>query len=197
MSNPRHSIQVDHSERESLLLELLRQSEDFDVRLARLRVGDYLINDQVLIERKTIADFAASLVDGRLFPQAARLARDGRRSLVLTEGPPATSMPDIHPNAVQGALAPYLQTCAEGQQQVVLDLTGLEYISSAGLRVLMLAAKQSKGQKGTLLLTGLQPLVKEILEISKFTTVLAILPSLRDALAKASPAALAAFEKAA
>ena len=49
----------------------------------------------------------------------------------------------------------------------------------------------------TLLLTGLQPLVKEILEISKFTTVLTILPSLRDALAKASPAALAAFEKAA
>ena len=81
MSNARHSIQVDHPERESLLLELLRQSEDFDVRLARLRVGDYLINDQVLIERKTIVDFAASLVDGRLFPQAARLARDGRRSL--------------------------------------------------------------------------------------------------------------------
>jgi len=100
-------------------------------------------------------------------------------------------------DAFQGALAAYLQTCAEGQQQVILDLSGLEYISSAGLRVLMLAAKQSKAQKGTLLLTGLQPLVKEILEISKFTTVLTILPSLRDALAKASPAALAAFEKAA
>jgi len=100
-------------------------------------------------------------------------------------------------DAFQGTLAPYLQTCAEGQQQVILDLGGLEYISSAGLRVLMLAAKQSKAQKGILLLTGLQPLVKEILEISKFTTVLTILPSLRDALAKASPAALAAFEKAA
>jgi anti-anti-sigma factor len=100
-------------------------------------------------------------------------------------------------DAFQGALAPHLQTCAEGQQQVILDLTGLEYISSAGLRVLMLAAKQSKAQKGILLLTGLQPLVKEILEISKFTTVLTIVPSLRDALAKASPAALAAFEKAA
>ena len=104
MSNPRHSIQVDHSERESLLLELLRQSEDFDVRFARLRVGDYLINDQVLIERKTIADFAASLADGRLFPQAARLARDGRRSLVLIEWPSAASMPDVHPHAVQNAL---------------------------------------------------------------------------------------------
>jgi DNA excision repair protein ERCC-4 len=104
MSNPRHSIQVDHSERESLLLGLLRRSEDFEVRLARLRVGDYLINDEVLIERKTIADFAASLVDGRLFPQASRLARDGHRTLVLIEGPHAPSMPDVHPHAVQGAL---------------------------------------------------------------------------------------------
>jgi DNA excision repair protein ERCC-4 len=104
MSNPRHRIQVDHSERAAPLLELLRQSDDFEVRLARLTVGDYLIDDEVLIERKTIADFAASLVDGRLFPQASRLARDGRRSLVLIEGPPATSMPDVHPHAVQGAL---------------------------------------------------------------------------------------------
>jgi Fanconi anemia group M protein len=104
MSNLRHSILVDHSERESLLLEVLRQSEDFEVRLARLRVGDYLINDEVLIERKTIADFAASLVDGRLFPQAARLAGDAHRTLVLIEGPPAPSMPNVHPHAVQGAL---------------------------------------------------------------------------------------------
>jgi Fanconi anemia group M protein len=104
MSNPRHRIQVDHSERAAPLLELLRKSEDFEVRIARLTAGDYLIDDEVLIERKTIVDFAASLVDGRLFPQAARLARDGRRSLVLIEGSPAASMPDVHPHAVQGAL---------------------------------------------------------------------------------------------
>ena len=104
MSNPRHRIRVDHSERAAPLLELLRQSDDFEVRLGRLTVGDYFIDDEVLIERKTIADFAASLVDGRLFPQAARLARDGRRTVVLIEGPPAPSMPDVHPHAVQGAL---------------------------------------------------------------------------------------------
>ena len=104
MSAQRHRIQVDHSEREAPLLELLRRSGDFDVRIVRLTAGDYLINDEVLIERKTIADFAASLVDGRLFPQAARLARDGRRPLILIEGPPAASMPAVHPHAIQGAL---------------------------------------------------------------------------------------------
>ena len=45
MSNPRHRIQVDHSERAAPLLELLRQSNDFEVQLARLTVGDYLIDD--------------------------------------------------------------------------------------------------------------------------------------------------------
>jgi Fanconi anemia group M protein len=104
MSDQRHRVQADHSERDAPLLELLRQAGDFDVRMARLTVGDYLINDEVLIERKTLADFAASLVDGRLFPQAARLARDDHRSLMLIEGPPATSMPDVHPHAIQGAL---------------------------------------------------------------------------------------------
>ena len=99
--------------------------------------------------------------------------------------------------AFQGAVTPHLQTCAEGQHQLVLDLSKLEYISSAGLRVLMIAAKQSKAQKGVLLVAGPQPLVKEIFEISKFTAVLTITPSLREALAKVSPAAVAAFDKAA
>jgi anti-anti-sigma factor len=94
------------------------------------------------------------------------------------------------------ALAPHLADCAAGRDRLILDLSALEYISSAGLRVLMLAAKQSKAQAGTLMLTGLQPLVREIFEISRFTMVFDITPSLRDALAKASASALTAFEKA-
>ena len=91
-------------------------------------------------------------------------------------------------------LAPHLARCTGGEDRLIVDLSGLEYISSAGLRVLMLAAKQSKAQGGTLLLTGLQPLVQEIFEISRFTMVFGITPSLREALAKASAAALRAFE---
>ena len=95
---------------------------------------------------------------------------------------------------VRTALAPYLARCAEGQDHVVLDMTDVDYISSAGLRVLMLAAKQAKAQKGYLALVAVQPLVLEILEISKFTLVLKILPAARDAMAEVSPAGLAAFE---
>jgi anti-anti-sigma factor len=99
-------------------------------------------------------------------------------------------------DAFGAALAPHVERCAAGQDALVLDLSKLSYISSAGLRVLMLAAKQSKAQKGMLFLCGLQPLVREIFEISKFTMVFTITPSLRDALAKASAPALAAFETA-
>ena len=109
---------------------------------------------------------------------------------------PAGRIDQSSADAFQDALAPYVGQCAAGRDCLILDLSNLSYISSAGLRVLMLAAKQVKAQDGTLLLTGLSPLVREIFEISKFTLVFDITPSLREALAKASTSALTAFEKA-
>jgi Fanconi anemia group M protein len=99
-----HQLAVDHSEGRSALLEVLRRSSAFEVQMAHLATGDYLIDNEVLVERKSVADFAASLVDGRLFPQVARLAHSGYRSLLLIEGTPAASIPDVHPHSVEGAL---------------------------------------------------------------------------------------------
>src|SRR5215467_11906854 len=92
------------------------------------------------------------------------------------------------------ALRPHMLRCAAGQDQLVLDLSGVDYISSAGLRVLMLARKQAKVQGGTLVVAGLQPVVREIFEISRFTVVFEVFPSARDALARISPSAAAAFD---
>ena len=97
--------------------------------------------------------------------------------------------------ALRTALAPRLARCAQGQDHLVLDFGGVDYISSAGLRVLMLAAKQAKAQGGFLAVAAVQPLVQEILEISKFTLVLRTLPTVREAVTAASPAGLAAFER--
>ena len=98
-----YRLVVDYSERSAPLLALARQSDKFDVQMARLDAGDYLVEGGVLIERKTYADFAASVADGRLFPQAARLARSPHRPVVLIEGSPTPSIPDVHPNALKGA----------------------------------------------------------------------------------------------
>ncbi|HYE90612.1 MAG TPA: STAS domain-containing protein [Terriglobales bacterium] len=109
---------------------------------------------------------------------------------------PAGRVDQSNMEAFGAALAPVLGACAPGKDRVVLDLSRLEFISSAGLRILMLAAKQTKAQQGCLIVSGLQPLVQEIFQISRFTMIFDIVPTLRDALAKASPAALAALDKA-
>lgn len=99
-----HDLAVDHAESHSALLDAARRSGAFDVRMVRLATGDYLIDNEVLIERKSVADFAASLIDGRLFPQVARLAHSSYRSLLLIEGPTPASMSEVHPNSLEGAL---------------------------------------------------------------------------------------------
>ena len=100
----RHQLRVDFSERNAAVLRLARECEHFDVQMVHLPIGDYFINGGVVVERKTYADFATSLVDGRVFPQAAALARSPHRPVVLLEGPKPLRMPDVHPHALKGAI---------------------------------------------------------------------------------------------
>lgn len=100
----------------------------------------------------------------------------------------------VNADEFRAALMPYLGDGAAGGARVVLDLSGLEYISSAGLRVLMIAAREVRARQGKLMAVALQPVVREIFEISKFTLVLQLVDSLQEALQKVSPAALAALK---
>jgi len=92
------------------------------------------------------------------------------------------------------ALLPLLEQCCADQDAMVLDFTDVEYISSVGLRVLMIAAKKSRAAGTRIGIAGLQPLMAEIFAISRFDKVLEVFPSVRDALAQLSPKALAAVE---
>ena len=96
----------------------------------------------------------------------------------------------------KAALAPYMARCARGLDRILLDFVSVEYISSVGLRVLMLASKQAKSQGGSIGVAALQPAVREIFDISRFTMVLDVFPSVREGLARLSPPALAAFDAA-
>lgn len=99
-----------------------------------------------------------------------------------------------HANAehFKAGLWPFVPGCKPAGVQLVLDLTGVEYISSAGLRVLMLAAREVKAQDGTLVVCGLQPVVNEIFEISRFNVVFRVFPDQRRALAALSDHAASA-----
>jgi anti-sigma B factor antagonist len=57
---------------------------------------------------------------------------------------------------------------------LIVDLTGLDYISSAGLRVLLLAGKTSKASGVGFALCGLKPHVREVFDLSGFSQILNI-----------------------
>ena len=96
--------------------------------------------------------------------------------------------------AFKTGLGPHVAQCRSGGDRVVLDFAGVEYISSVGLRVLMLAARQTREQGGTIVVAALQPVVKEIFQISRFNLVFECLDTVRQALAKISPGGLAAYD---
>lgn len=50
--------------------------------------------------------------------------------------------------AFEKSLQPLMAACSAGRPALLLDFSAVEYISSAGLRVLMAASRQAKGQKG-------------------------------------------------
>ena len=97
---------------------------------------------------------------------------------------------DIHIVAITGSLdsttspeaQKSLSAVLAGAKKVALDFSQLDYISSAGLRVLLGAAKQLRASGGTLGLFGLNPSVREVFEISGFSSILSVYASEGDAL---------------
>lgn len=99
-------------------------------------------------------------------------------------------------DAFRAELMAHVERSAHDGGAVILDLAGLEYVSSAGLRCFMLASRQAKAQHGRIFVAALQPMVAEIFEISHFNMVFQVFPTVREALAAASNEAVAAFEQA-
>lgn len=95
--------------------------------------------------------------------------------------------------AFGSALLPHVEGCTGEEKKIIVDLGKVHYLSSAGLRVLMIAAKGCRQQNGKLVLTGLQPTIQEIFKIGRFDMVLETFPTVRDALAAISPAAAAVY----
>jgi stage II sporulation protein AA (anti-sigma F factor antagonist) len=71
-----------------------------------------------------------------------------------------------------------------GERRLVLDLAGVEYVSSAGLRVLLIAAKRLKEPPAALVLCGIGPGVRTVLELAGFLPLFAVEPGREQALAR-------------
>jgi len=100
-------VVVDQRETDSSIARELSRRDDVSVRLETLEVGDYVLSDRVVVERKSVADFLSTLTGGErsMFEQVGDAARHYARPVVVVEGEDLYGTRDVHPNAVRGALA--------------------------------------------------------------------------------------------
>ncbi|HVU23882.1 MAG TPA: STAS domain-containing protein [Opitutus sp.] len=73
------------------------------------------------------------------------------------------------------------ELAAAGARKIVVDCSALLYVSSAGLRVFLAAAKKLKAAGGEVAFAALSPAVQEVFELSGFTGVLAVHPTVAAA----------------
>ncbi len=96
----------------------------------------------------------------------------------------------MHVAVMDGRLDTATAPVAEGELMamlatpgLVLDMTAVRYVSSAGLRLLLKMAKDAKGKGAKFALAGLQPAVREVFEISGFDKIIPAFPTVADAAA--------------
>ena len=70
---------------------------------------------------------------------------------------------------------------SEAGPNLVFDLTSVDYLSSAGLRVVLVAAKTSRAGGGKTVLAGARPAVQEILKMSGFDRIVESAPTVQEA----------------
>lgn len=89
---------------------------------------------------------------------------------------------------VDSVTAPKLQivmdgVVAQGERRIAVDLKAMEFISSAGLRILLMTAKQMKTLSGKLSFGGASAAVLSLLKMSGFLAMLTVKPTLAEAVA--------------
>lgn len=153
---------IDDREYSGAIPGALHDSELFNVSIARLKSGDYQVDNRFLFERKTLPDFAASVISGRLFKQTLRLA---------TNSP----LNELHPALVLEGVSGDLQGCGisrEALQGALISITvfmGLPVVRSRSPRetvqVFRYVAEQGRARAaGALSRPGYRPRGKTALQ---------------------------------
>lgn len=96
---------ADYRERNSGIIEALRTADKVIVQIQTLESGDYLVDNRLLFERKTLSDFISAIKDGRIFRQGIRLASSSFKSVLILEGRYESILnTGMKREAIQGAL---------------------------------------------------------------------------------------------
>lgn len=98
-------IVIDSRELRSLVVRKLFEL-GVQIKTEPLEIGDFLLSDQVAVERKTVQDFLNSIIDGRLFEQLSQMSKQFPKPLLIVEGnQDIYSLRAMHPNAIRAAIA--------------------------------------------------------------------------------------------
>jgi fanconi anemia group M protein len=134
-------IRVDSREHSSPVPALLAAFPDVTLSFAALPSADYLLSDDVAVERKSASDFVASILDRRLFGQTTRMKVLFPRAMLIIEGDLTQVPHSIDMEAIRGALA--FLTVREGITVLqVADATE----TAAMLRIMARHAQERMGQ---------------------------------------------------
>jgi Fanconi anemia group M protein len=89
--------------RESSIIEYFKQYDCF-IQKKMLLMGDFVVSDRVVIEKKTVRDFIQSITDKRLFQQLGAMKENFEKPLLIIEGEESL-YGSLHPNTIRGALS--------------------------------------------------------------------------------------------
>ena len=141
-------ITIDNREKNSGIADKLA-SKNVNIIFRQLFVGDYLINDDIVIERKTSEDFVQSIINGRLFSQCAKLRKSGAVPLIIVEGNPFKTRHKIRDEAFKGALL----SVSLSWQIPVIRSSGKEDTA----RLIVMASKQHESPTVFIRRKGIKP----------------------------------------
>lgn len=167
------SVIVDSRELASpVVKELSRLGMDLTVE--PIEVGDFVVSDRVVIERKEAHDFADSLLDGRLFAQARALRLNYEAPIMVIEGEDLFTARKIEPSAIYGAMAALLS----GFQMAVIRSKDAKETAAI---VAALANREQSDEKRSLSLRSEKPVMTPDEELQ---FIVEGLPGVRSTLAK-------------
>ena len=142
------TIVADFRENASGIVQILIEL-GIKINVQVLKRGDYLINNQLIVERKTKDDFVLSLMQNRLFKQCANLKKTNYHQILLIEGNPYKTKHSISREAIRGAL---LSISSSWQIPIVYSLN-----TNETAQMLIHAAKQNLHEKFMFQRTGYKP----------------------------------------
>ena len=104
--NGKPIIFVDTREMASTVTNFLSDL-DAEVRTVQLEIGDYILSDRVVCERKTVRDFLQSIINQRIFGQLEGIKKSYEKPVLIIEGNPEMLFleRDIHENTIRGVLS--------------------------------------------------------------------------------------------